>query len=258
MTLSKKISTMKTIQAVLTTIMLCLLSVTATAQTKPKSSASLSNTDVIEMVKAGFSNEIIIAKVINSPAAFDTASTALKELKAANVPDEIILAIVRNPLGSNSPNQQKTSVVIDETAAAEYGTIADVKDLRKAFVKADDEDIRTTIVQRLNCSQTVGAVDSPKDADYFIEYTTLTRDVAPGRHGASMALKSQMRVVVVKPNGSRVIAWTETETFDVSGGFVLGAPNEINLTRHFVNAVRKARGEKTLSLPAFFKCKKED
>lgn len=248
---------MKVNQASFTIIILFLLSVTASAQSNPKASAPLSNNDVIELVKEGFSNEIIIAKVINSPAAFDTTPTALKELKAANVPDEIILAIVRNPLGSNSPNHQKTPEVIDNNASAEYGTIADVKDLRKAFVKADDDDIRTTIVERLNCSQTVEAVDSPKDADYFIEYTTLTRDVAPGRYGASMALKSQMRVIVVKPNGSRVIAWTETETFDVSGGFAVGAPNEINLTRHFVNAVRKARQEKTLSLRAFFKCKKD-
>src|SRR6266545_4617100 len=152
----KRTLMMKTIQAVLAIIMLfLLLSGMAPAQTKPKAAAPLSNNDVIEMVKAGFSNEIII-------------------------------------------------------------------------VKADDDDIRSTIVQRLNCSDTVDAVDSPKDADYFIEYTTLTRDVAPGRHGASMALKSQMRVVVLKPNRSRLIAWTETETFDVSGGFVLGAPNEIN------------------------------
>ena len=109
---------MKVNQASFTIIILCLLSVTASAQSNPKAGAPLSNSDVIEMVKDGLSNEIIIAKVINSPAAFDTTPTALKELKAANVPNEIILAIVRSPLGMPRAKSAEAYPGADDESAA--------------------------------------------------------------------------------------------------------------------------------------------
>lgn len=54
----------------------------------------LSNQDVAEMVKAGLSPEIIIAKIRTGPCDFDTSPAALKDLKAENIPDDVILAMV--------------------------------------------------------------------------------------------------------------------------------------------------------------------
>ncbi len=127
----------------------------------------------------------------------------------------------------------------------EYGTIQDIKALRKIFVRAADDDSRSTIVKMLSGYEGVEVVNSAKTADIVLDFTTLTRDVVANRgpyaHGASMALKSQMRAYVIKPDGTKLIAWTET--FDVTNGFVLGASNEINLTHHFVRDLQKARGE---------------
>jgi hypothetical protein len=59
---------------------------------------------VIELVKAGLSSEVILAKIKSSNTNFDTSPAALKELKSANVPDTVILAIVQATGSvSNSP-----------------------------------------------------------------------------------------------------------------------------------------------------------
>jgi len=68
----------------------------------PKASAkSLTNADVRDMLSAGLSQEIVIAKIAASTCEFDTSPTALKVLKAANVSDAVILAMVQAPTGSH-------------------------------------------------------------------------------------------------------------------------------------------------------------
>ena len=54
------------------------------------------------MVKAGFSSEIVLAKIKLSACSFDTSLAALKALKDANVPDSVILAVVQAPPGKDS------------------------------------------------------------------------------------------------------------------------------------------------------------
>jgi SH3-like domain-containing protein len=64
----------------------------------PKSNAKpLTNGDVVDMVKAGLSQEIVIAKINASACEFDTSPTALKVLKTANIPEAVILAMVQAP-----------------------------------------------------------------------------------------------------------------------------------------------------------------
>jgi hypothetical protein len=46
------------------------------------------------MLKAGLSTEVVIAKIKTSEAKFDTSPAALQDLKNANVPDAVILAMV--------------------------------------------------------------------------------------------------------------------------------------------------------------------
>lgn len=79
-----------------------------TPQTRPESNpatldtAVLANKDVIEMLKIGLSPEIVIAKIRVSKTGFDTSSNALQELKAANVPDSVILAML-DPAAVSTP-----------------------------------------------------------------------------------------------------------------------------------------------------------
>ena len=66
-----------------------------TRETSPGPSATLENGDVLDMVKAGLPEEVIIAKVQGSPCDFDTSPTALATLKSAQVPNAVILTMVK-------------------------------------------------------------------------------------------------------------------------------------------------------------------
>jgi len=87
-----------------------LLGGTLAAQDVPVKSGPLLNKDVVEMLKAGLTPEIVIAKIESSKCDFDTSPATLKELKVANVPDAVILAMVKAP--PNTPSAD--SVVSDQ------------------------------------------------------------------------------------------------------------------------------------------------
>lgn len=56
--------------------------------------AELTNKDVLDMVHAGLATEIVVAKIKASPGKYDTSAATLAELKSANVPDAVIMAMV--------------------------------------------------------------------------------------------------------------------------------------------------------------------
>lgn len=90
----------------------------------------LGNQDVIELVKAGLSSEVVITKIKSSACNFDTSPAALKDLKSATVPDAVILAILQ----ASSANTGNTRA---ETASATLEQILDkyvqAKGGREAF-----------------------------------------------------------------------------------------------------------------------------
>jgi hypothetical protein len=67
----------------------------------PVSVAKLSNNDILDMVKVGLPEEIVVAKLQGSPSNFDTSPAALSALKTSQVPNAVILAMVKK---SNQPN----------------------------------------------------------------------------------------------------------------------------------------------------------
>ncbi len=62
-----------------------------------KTQRSLSNGDIVGMVKAGIGVEIVIAEIKAAHCFFETSPTALIELKNVGVPDSVILAMVQAP-----------------------------------------------------------------------------------------------------------------------------------------------------------------
>ncbi len=65
-------------------------------------SPTLTNKDILELVHAGLSAEVIVAKINGSRCDFNTSPDSLKALKAANVPDTVILAMVKSPSAAAS------------------------------------------------------------------------------------------------------------------------------------------------------------
>lgn len=55
----------------------------------------LKNPDVLRMLESGLSPDVVVAKITVSPVDFDTSPEALAELKKANVPEVVLLEMVR-------------------------------------------------------------------------------------------------------------------------------------------------------------------
>ena len=72
---------------------------------------ALKNQDVLEMLKMGLTQDVVLAKIKNSPCKFDTSPKALQELKTAAVPDEVILAMVRAESKPPTVVSEPTTVV---------------------------------------------------------------------------------------------------------------------------------------------------
>jgi hypothetical protein len=64
----------------------------------------LTNKEVVEMVAAGISSEIIIAKIKVSRCNFDTTPSVLAELKHKGIQNEVLLAMVEAPYGPPGKN----------------------------------------------------------------------------------------------------------------------------------------------------------
>ena len=83
------------------------------AAAKPQTVAStLTNKDVLEMIKAGLTAEVIVAKIKSTSTSFDTSPTALADLKAANVPDTVILAMVNGPATTAAAGDPPADAVV--------------------------------------------------------------------------------------------------------------------------------------------------
>jgi hypothetical protein len=99
----------------------------------PVSNDELKNQDILDMLKAGITSEIIIAKIKASKCAFDISATTLQELKAAGAPEAVILAMVEATLNRQPQNRQ---IKIPDNTAIE---IENAFDLSSATAKPGDK-----------------------------------------------------------------------------------------------------------------------
>ena len=68
----------------------------------------LTNEDVVKMVQAGVSTDLIMSRIKKSETEFDTSPSALAGLPKKGVPNEILLAMIESdPLGSNTHPSRK-------------------------------------------------------------------------------------------------------------------------------------------------------
>jgi hypothetical protein len=71
---------------------------------------TLNNQAVIEMIKSGFSEVVIIAKIKSSKNSFDTSTSALQDLKNSGATDAVMLAM----LSPSSPNAENNTSISNE------------------------------------------------------------------------------------------------------------------------------------------------
>jgi hypothetical protein len=178
---------------------------------KPQTATTaLTNKDVVEMLKAGLTADVVVAKIKSSETNFDTSPAALAELKTANVPDDVILAMVKGPAGArealnadgtiNVPDGTEIEIQLKTNASGDELKVGDVVD----FV----------VVRPVQVS---GWTIFEKDASARARITTAKR---AGHWGKAGKLEWAMQDVM-STDGARVPArFTQRQIGDSKGGTV--------------------------------------
>lgn len=180
-------------------------------QTAP---SALKNKDVIEMLKAGLTADVVVAKIKSSETNFDTSPAALAELKAANVPDAVILEMVKGPANAAAPNPQALNA--DGTVNISDGTEIEIQ----LQTTASGEELKVGDVVDFAVVRPVqvnGWTIFEKDASARARITTAKR---AGHWGKAGKLEWAMQDVMAS-DGSRVPArFTQRQIGDSKGGTV--------------------------------------
>jgi len=139
---------------------------TATAQEKTDNTV-LTNSNIIELVKAGLSESIILAKIKNSKSEFDTSSSALIKLKENGVSDNLVTAMIEvKPKSNNS--------IKSETVSKNPLDIKDAVGKRKVFVESDDARSQLTLNAKLK-EKGFEVVSKSEDAEIILRLETETK-----------------------------------------------------------------------------------
>lgn len=135
---------------------------------------------------------------------------------------------------------------LSQSTLPTYGSIDSIRNLYRVYVASDNEDSRKRVIKLLTKDSDLIAVNSPDEAQFFVEYSELSREVAvTGDHNKERQQRSQMRVFTLDPDKRRVIVWSEsgsreTEHFLGMKMYDSGR-NESELTRKFLKALKKVR-----------------
>ena len=228
-------------------------------QSDPALDARLTNADVLELVRAGLSADIIIAKIQRSRCNFDTNPTQLAELKSKGVPDQVLRAMIEAPYGQPVIIKAPRSATAPEptikpvedkpkkkTATADlpvYGSSSELRSLRSVYVTSDEPSSRDLVLSVIRKYAALRVVNSPEDAEFILECTVKASTESRGRQ-PSHYLRTLLTAYTIDEEGRKRILWTENETYEERNGFSFSRPNEVNLARHFVELLKKLRGEK--------------
>lgn len=121
-----------------------------------------------------------------------------------------------------------------------YGSIDALRGLRKVYVTSDEPSSRDLILKELKKYEGLTVVNSPDDAEFVLECTVKSSTESRGRQ-RSHYLRTQLVAYTLNENERKTIHWSDNETYEETSGMAFSRPNEVNLTRHFIRALKKLR-----------------
>ena len=205
----------KAISLTLIVVMATLISASPRPQTpaanQEPAQAHLTNKDVLDMLRSGLAPEIVVAKIKITPSKFDTTPAALAELKSANVPDAVIMAMVQGQVEPSTmsvagPVEVKVSdgteieIQLQNTLSGQEAKVGDIVDF--------------TVMRAVKVN---GVVVFERDASARARLTTAKKS---GRWGKAGKLEWAMQDVQAV-DGNRVPArFTKREVGDSKSGTV--------------------------------------
>src|SRR5688500_5405469 len=96
---------------------------------------SLTNSDVIEMVKSGVSTEIIAEKIRASDTKFDVSAAGLRQLSDSSVPDAVVVAMIDRDAKSREDKQKETAKIVEANESfPEQGKLSDLSGKTKVYI----------------------------------------------------------------------------------------------------------------------------
>lgn len=128
-----------------------------------------------------------------------------------------------------------------------YGSIGLIKNARRVFVASENEDSRKRIIKALGKDKALTVVNSPDEAQFFIEHGELSREaVVTGARTKERQQRSQMRAFVIGSDKRRIVVWSEADSRETEHFLGMkmydSGRGESELTNKFLKALKKARG----------------
>lgn len=149
----------------LTLIFVLLFSISVFGQNKPV----LTNQSVIDLVKAGISDVIIITKIKSSNVNFDTSTDALINLKNNNVSNNIQTAMFERAAEMQTQAAQKDTGEIT-LEAPENGNLSELAGKSKVYFYTDDTEARNIMAKELEKYSGLQSVATPDESDFTLIY----------------------------------------------------------------------------------------
>ena len=174
----------------------------------------LTNKDVVEMLKAGLTADVVVAKIKSSETDFDTSPFALAELKTANVPDDVILVMVKGPANNAAPNPAALNA--DGTVNVPDGTEIQIQ----LKTNASGEELKVGDVvdfEVVRAVQINGWTIFERDASARARITTAKR---AGHWGKAGKLEWAMQDVTAADGAHVPARFTQRHIGDSKGGTV--------------------------------------
>lgn len=139
------------------------------------------------------------------------------------------------------------TVMAQQPDLPSYGTIDRIKNHTKVYVASDNEDSRKRVIKALSKDKDLEIVSSPDDAEFFIEYSELSREVSvSGERTKERQQRSQMLAYVIGSDKRKTIVWSENRSRDTEDFLGMkmydSGRNESELAKKFLKALKKARG----------------
>jgi hypothetical protein len=221
----------------------------------------LTNKDVLDMIIAGLTPEVIVAKIKASNCQFDTSPTTLQKLKIAGVPDIVLVAMIEasssrvESLTGNTPRDQSRTT---QPPSFEYGSPDELRNVTRLYIyTGTDMDVRGNIIEQVTDKlPKIKIVETMEEAEVILVYgadsrvflsgatTTIRPDVGMGNSTATTT--PQYRKVtsgsgqVVKVVGSR--RYRLLLDFNDSRSTIFERRPSTNFARKFIKVYKEANG----------------
>jgi len=140
------------------TLIVCLASNSTAQESNPNTEARLTNSQVVELVKAGIGAETIIEKIKRSRCNFDTNPSQLAELKYKGVPDQVLRAMIEAPYGKPSVVEE-SETVSEPRKETEPDSLTTPLETTNANVSTGSLAIQAGIVYRYGAPQPVARTE---------------------------------------------------------------------------------------------------